>query len=122
MVVLALGLAASGGNFVPKEFLMEGPKAKVEAKAKAEPRESTPWQLTHRELEVLALMKQGKTNKCIALALSLSVNTAKVHVRNVISKMGARNRTQAALHADAPPSPSASWNRMLAKSAPSGLS
>jgi DNA-binding NarL/FixJ family response regulator len=118
MVVLALGLAASGGNFVPKEFLMDGPKVE----AKAEPRESMPSQLTHRELEVLALMKQGKSNKCIAVALSLSVNTAKVHVRNVISKMGARNRTQAALHADEPPSPSASWNRMVAKPAPSGLS
>jgi DNA-binding NarL/FixJ family response regulator len=115
MVVLALGLAASGGNFVPKEFLLDGPKAKTEA------RESTPWQLTQRELEVLALMKQGKTNKSIALALNLSLNTAKVHVRNVMSKMGARNRTQAAMNADGAPDPPSAWNGMLPKTAPSEL-
>jgi DNA-binding NarL/FixJ family response regulator len=116
MVVLALGLAASGGNFVPKEFLLERPKRRTE------PRESARGQLTQRELEVLALLKQGKTNKCIAATLSLSLNTAKVHVRNVMSKMGATNRTQAAMNADAPPGPPSSWNPMLVKTAPSEVS
>jgi DNA-binding NarL/FixJ family response regulator len=56
--------------------------------------------LTDRELEVLALVKEGKPNKLIAHALNMSPSTAKVHVRNLMRKMGASNRTQAAMNAD----------------------
>lgn len=56
-------------------------------------------QLTAREEEVLGLLAQGLTNKEIAKTLFVSVATAKVHVRHILEKLGARSRTEAALRA-----------------------
>ncbi len=44
-------------------------------------------------------LKQGKANKIIAHELGMSESTVKVHVRNIMRKMGATNRTQAAYKA-----------------------
>jgi NarL family two-component system response regulator LiaR len=52
--------------------------------------------LTPREREVLALLAAGKTNKEIAVALSISAGTVRLHVSNILSKLGAGNRTEAA--------------------------
>jgi DNA-binding NarL/FixJ family response regulator len=49
---------------------------------------------------VLELIKDGKPNKIIAYELGLSLCTVKVHARNLIRKMGATNRTEAAVRAD----------------------
>jgi DNA-binding NarL/FixJ family response regulator len=51
--------------------------------------------LTRREREVLALLGEGLTNDEIAARLVVSPNTAKVHVHNVLSKLGVKRRTQA---------------------------
>jgi len=51
--------------------------------------------LTTRELEVLKLLVKGETNKEIAAALSLAEVTAKLHVGNILEKLGARDRTEA---------------------------
>lgn len=51
--------------------------------------------LSERELEVLALIAQGLTNQEIGRRLYLSLNTVKVHTRNIYSKLGVNNRTQA---------------------------
>ena len=58
-----------------------------------------PGDLTRRELEVLRLVAQGKTNQEIAGALVISAGTAKVHVQNLIRKLGVSDRTQAAVRA-----------------------
>lgn len=55
--------------------------------------------LSARQREVLGLLSQGNSNQDIAFKLSISPNTAKAHVRNVMSKLHAVNRTQAALAA-----------------------
>jgi DNA-binding NarL/FixJ family response regulator len=55
--------------------------------------------LTRREQEVLALLGDGCTNREIATALVISEVTAKVHVRHILEKLGARSRTEAALKA-----------------------
>jgi DNA-binding NarL/FixJ family response regulator len=52
-------------------------------------------QLSPRELEVLRLVSTGKRNKEIAAELSLAEDTVKMHVRNVLSKLGASDRTEA---------------------------
>lgn len=52
--------------------------------------------LTARELEVLKLLVKGETNKEIAAALSLAEVTAKLHVGNILEKLSARDRTEAA--------------------------
>jgi DNA-binding NarL/FixJ family response regulator len=54
-----------------------------------------PEPLTPRELEVLTLMGQGRSNAEIADTLAIASRTAKVHVQNILSKLGASNRTEA---------------------------
>lgn len=56
-------------------------------------------QLSARELEVLALIAKGKSNKEVAAALHLVEGTVKVHVTNILSKLGVADRTQAILAA-----------------------
>lgn len=55
--------------------------------------------LSFREIEVLQLISEGLTNPEIASRLYLSLNTVKVHTRNIYGKMGVNNRTQAAAKA-----------------------
>jgi NarL family two-component system response regulator LiaR len=54
------------------------------------------FDLTPRELEVLALMVEGLNNPEIAQRLSISRATASVHVSNILSKLGVSNRVEAA--------------------------
>ena len=51
--------------------------------------------LTSRETEVLELVAVGNSNKLIAKTLTISEETAKTHVKNIIAKLGARDRTHA---------------------------
>ena len=55
--------------------------------------------LSDRELEILRLLSQGKSNKQIAADLFISVNTVKVHVSNIYEKIGVSSRTEATLYA-----------------------
>ena len=56
-------------------------------------------ELTSREQEVLKLLVEGRTNREIAKELSIAEETAKKHVQNIIAKLGASDRTQAAVKA-----------------------
>jgi DNA-binding NarL/FixJ family response regulator len=51
--------------------------------------------LTSREVEVLQLVAAGNSNKLIAKALTISDETAKTHVKNIMEKLGAHDRTHA---------------------------
>jgi len=53
--------------------------------------------LTKREAQVMALVHEGLSNKEISDQLFISLNTLKVHIRNLYGKMGVENRTQALL-------------------------
>ncbi len=55
--------------------------------------------LTDRELEVLQLIVDGYSNAEIAEELYITVGTVKTHVRNILNKLSADDRTQAAVHA-----------------------
>jgi len=55
--------------------------------------------LSDRELEILRLVARGASNKEIATALFIAEGTVKNHVTNILSKLGVRDRTQAALKA-----------------------
>ena len=55
--------------------------------------------LTERELYVLRLVASGATNSEIAVKLSISINTVKSHLKNILEKLQLDNRTQAATYA-----------------------
>ncbi|HJT56580.1 MAG TPA: response regulator transcription factor [Ktedonobacteraceae bacterium] len=59
----------------------------------------SPEELTERETEVLRLLAQGQANKQIAHTLHIAEKTVKVHVSNILSKLGVQSRTQATLYA-----------------------
>ncbi|MGC2468016.1 MAG: helix-turn-helix transcriptional regulator [Candidatus Acidiferrum sp.] len=54
--------------------------------------------LSPREEDVARLLVRGVSNKEVARALGIELVTVKKHVGNICRKLGARNRTQAALH------------------------
>ncbi|MEK4027122.1 MULTISPECIES: response regulator transcription factor [Bacillaceae] len=56
-------------------------------------------ELTERELEVLLLIAQGKSNQEIADELYISLKTVKTHVSNILSKLEVNDRTQAVIYA-----------------------
>ncbi len=70
--------------------------AQVEG-AEATSRTASP--LTDRELQVLRLIAQGATNREIAAQLVISEGTVKNHISNILSRLGLRDRTQAAIYA-----------------------
>jgi DNA-binding NarL/FixJ family response regulator len=55
-----------------------------------------PDDLTPREIDVLRLIADGRSNKQVADTLNISMATVATHVRNILSKTGAENRTAAA--------------------------
>lgn len=55
--------------------------------------------LTEREMDVLHLLAQGRSNKDIARRLQVVEDTVKVHVKHILGKLGVQSRTQAALQA-----------------------
>lgn len=61
--------------------------------------DSSPERLTERELEVLAELARGRSNREIARLFGVSEKTVKTHVSAILRKLGVQDRTQAALHA-----------------------
>ncbi len=80
-------------------FLAEGADAPAADYAAPAP-QATPANLSAREVEVLRLVADGKTNAKIAEELVISPNTVARHVKNILGKTGAANRTEAAIYAE----------------------
>ncbi len=68
---------------------------KMRQKNNVEPHE----ELTEREMEVLKLIAEGKTNQEIADELFIALKTVKTHVSNILSKLQVQDRTQAVIYA-----------------------
>ncbi|MGG6264895.1 response regulator [Leptolyngbya sp. AN03gr2] len=85
------GVSQLGPTIAPKVF------AHLSAMLPTQSIES--YQLSRRELEVLALLSQGKTNSEIAQLLFLSEGTVRNHISRILSQLGLHDRTQAALWA-----------------------
>jgi DNA-binding NarL/FixJ family response regulator len=87
----AIRFVKDGGTFAPLDVLLAGRKENLPP-----PREAPmATRLTSRQMTVLTHLRQGKSNKIIAHDLGMTESTVKVHVRNIMRKMGATNRTQA---------------------------
>ncbi len=65
----------------------------------ADLQEPSPDRLSPRERELLQLVAEGLSNKAIGQRLSVSVNTVKYHMKNILQKLGAQNRTEAVMMA-----------------------
>ncbi|HUZ71354.1 MAG TPA: response regulator transcription factor [Stellaceae bacterium] len=92
----AIDLVLAGGVYVPSSLIEGGPYRPSADPALAEAAEPCS-ELTRRQRDVLALISQGKSNKLIADALSMSESTVKAHVKQIIKRLNVANRTQAAL-------------------------
>jgi DNA-binding NarL/FixJ family response regulator len=87
----AISLALAGGAFISAEDLNELRQLLLTAE-KNERHRATLF--TQREGDVLDALTQGKPNKIIAYELNLRESTVKVHIRNIMKKLKARNRTE----------------------------
>ena len=95
----AIRLVAAGGTFVPATSLhrLSNPAGQRNGSSgSATFPQASIGGLTPREMAVLNCLREGKSNKIIAYQLGMCENTAKAHVRNVLKKLGATNRTEAA--------------------------
>jgi DNA-binding NarL/FixJ family response regulator len=89
-LIHSLRILIAGGEFVPSSALADATADAPDRRGALLPRH----RFTPREIEVLALLRQGKPNKAIANALSMQESTVKVHVRNIMQKLNATNRMQ----------------------------
>lgn len=103
VMVRALTFIAGGGSFFPPDALLASvPELQDDAVDGAEAgvqRLAAGTMLTCRQADVLRLLRRGQSNKYIARELCMRESTVKVHVRQIMRKLGASNRTQAALFA-----------------------
>ncbi len=96
----ALRLILAGGTYIPPDVLSRGPAAAPAAPSRPPPQKRlTPAELglTERQVEVLALMMQGKSNKHICRELDLAEPTVKNHVSAILKALEVTNRTEAVL-------------------------
>lgn len=101
IVIQSLRLVMAGGAFIPHNALLEITQktamlGEEERPNGAEIDPSVLQTLTPRELEVFELVRQGKSNKIIAYELEMQESTVKVHMRKIMTKLKASNRTHAA--------------------------
>jgi DNA-binding NarL/FixJ family response regulator len=96
----ALRLILAGGIYIPPQVLDSAP-AEDEILRPAVPLQARPTPaelgLTERQVEVLALMMQGRSNKMICRALDLAEPTVKNHVSAILKALNVTNRTEAVL-------------------------
>jgi len=95
LALQALTFILGGGTFFPPHVLDRPSRDSAQADTR---QGGAVHSLTPRQLDVLALLREGKSNKLIARELSMCESTVKVHVRQIMRKLGAANRTQAALN------------------------
>lgn len=91
VAIAAIRLVRSGGVFVPSHSVMQ---SRTETMPLPNGRGSLRDRVTAKQLEVVGLIRRGLPNKLIAAELEMSEFTVKVHVRNIMKRLNARNRTE----------------------------
>ena len=92
VVLAVIRFVYAGGTFAPLDPLLA-----ARADQGTSPSVDTPrlGALTPRQRDVLSYLRQGKANKTIAYEIGVSESTVKVHIRNIMRRMKATNRTEA---------------------------
>jgi DNA-binding NarL/FixJ family response regulator len=93
----AFAFVIGGGTYFPREALLQSASAARDGTDSGSAMHGDGDRLTRRQHEVLDRLRLGKSNKLIARDLDMQESTVKVHVRQIMRKLGASNRTQAAL-------------------------
>jgi DNA-binding NarL/FixJ family response regulator len=93
VAVEAIRLVLAGGTFVPASALIA---ARNSLERSSTVKSNGDRMLTGRQAEVVEMLRIGKPNKIIAYELDMKESTVKVHVRNIMKKLKATNRTQVA--------------------------
>ena len=86
----AIRFVAAGETFLPMSYVMDDQPTP----------EQQGWNLSAQETRVLKKLCEGKTNKEIAREMELSEVTIKMYMRSICSRLGAKNRTHAAMIAN----------------------
>src|ERR1043166_657917 len=107
VLLSAISLILSGGIYIPPEILARQPSATFHQLGPARGAADKPppsvraLGLTDRQIEVLALMMKGKSNKAIGRMLDLAEPTVRNHVTAVLKALNVTNRTEAVIAAAA---------------------
>jgi len=103
IMLSAFNLIFSGGMYIPPEILVRQERSAAPSTAEPAPvprrASASDLGLTDRQMEVLGLMMQGRSNKAICRALDLAEPTVKNHVTAILKALGAANRTEAVIAA-----------------------
>lgn len=97
ITVKALHLVRAGGVFIPANSLLESQRA---THTQSSLKQTDFGLFTAKQATVIEGIRLGKANKTIAYELNMCESTVKVHVRNIMKKLQAKNRTQVAFIAN----------------------
>jgi DNA-binding NarL/FixJ family response regulator len=92
IAIEAVRFVLAGGSYVPVDFFLT-----PDSREALPQRRLSAGTVTSRELEVVWAIQQGKPNKIIAAELNMCESTVKVHVRHIMKKLAAKNRTDVAI-------------------------
>jgi DNA-binding NarL/FixJ family response regulator len=101
VMLSAFKLVFAGGIYVPPEILSRPQPALAASVESKPPPSAAELGLTERQMDVLVLMMQGKSNKAICRDLDLAEATVKNHVTAILKALKATNRTEAVIAAAA---------------------
>jgi DNA-binding NarL/FixJ family response regulator len=102
VMLSAFNLIFSGGIYIPPEILdrrQTAPPLQPSATPQRRRVSAADLGLTERQMEVLVLMMQGKSNKAICRVLDVAEPTVKIHVSAILKALKASNRTEAVMAA-----------------------
>ena len=93
VAVSAMRLVAAGGIYVPASILARCEQL-IRQRPAANVDEESASLFTSKQMLVIDALRKGKANKIIAYDLNMCESTVKVHVRNIMKRLKARNRTE----------------------------
>ncbi|WP_193369507.1 LuxR C-terminal-related transcriptional regulator [Pelagibius marinus] len=92
----AIAVILAGGSYLPAETLQMNGKVSANPAIDDIDAGAIPDELTPRQLQILAQLASGATNKEIGRGLGIAEVTVKMHIRQILRKINARNRAEAA--------------------------
>ncbi len=96
VAVKAMQLVAAGGVYIPASVLFWSDKIIKEISQSTKQKQQPDTIFTSRQSSVMEALRRGKANKIIAYELNMCESTVKVHIRNIMKKLKAKNRTEVA--------------------------